>query len=1196
MDQTYTSGAADESAGDAHAGPPIGGPVGLRRGRRPRLRKFLVGFAASLAFVCFLALAAAAVFWARLDSGPIYFEGLGPRIASALEDRIGNGFTVEVGPTIVGKGQSGPTLGIDGFRVRSAFGQTILSAPRAQIAVDAFGLMFGHIRPAGLDLIGLDVRLVVLPNGSFAIAAGSDPIVLTGPAVASAPAAPVAETTEPPATEASASTPPPSASPAEVRALIEGLRSLLNIATSPEGPAAALEKVELSAGRLVLDDQLSGRQTVFDNLDLEFGRSGDTARLALATNGVAGRWRATAVTTGTTGGPRDLSISLDDVALDDIVALAGQRIAPVDFDMPISLRFRLNLGADGALLDANTRFQLGAGYLYFRDRDMEPVLIDEVSGGAYWNPVQKRLVIDQFTVESEGTHLNLAGVASPLPDEEAWSVSLSSTDSHIGADRPGDKPIGLSKLAIDAKFRSAQKMVDLQRLDASGPDLSLAFTGAFGWGDSGPRFQLNGKAGQMEARNLIRLWPSFVAASARGWFIDNLVSGTVEDGSVSIDFDADALAQIQAGRPAPDHATLVEFRLRDTTASFLKGVPPLSGVEGLGKITGRTASFHASKGQLAIGPNKRLVLHEASFVVPDLDPAVAISKLQAHATGPLDVVADILSRDALKEFGGLPIDAKSARGQVEGRITVDLHMNQETNPGDPRVRVAANVTNFTLEKVVGNEKLDQGNITVTVDRSTFRATGQGRLFGAPATLDIRRDAKGITESTISATLDDAARTKQGWPTGNTITGIVGAKFSTDLARGDEAKPQVELDFTRAGIDGLVPGYSKPAGKPAKASFQVASRGDGAELEQFSFDGGGGTMAAGTLSLDQNGNFTGGKFSQVRLSPGDDMKVDVEQTRDGLKLVVRAAVLDARPFTRKVSNPEPGSAREGGTPKGIDLDLRANLLTGANRQTISNAEVRYVGRGSAISQFQVKGRLGNAPLGGQLIPGQTPGTTAIAVTTTDGGALLSFIDLYRRMEGGNMTLSGQVRDGTIDGYIHVLDFQVRDEPGLRRLVTEGVQQRDPTTGRSINTSAVQFTKLQAFFSRTPTRLDLKDAVIYGPDIGLMADGSIDYGRDRVAITGTFVPAYGLNNLFARIPLVGLIIGGGTNEGLFAVNFNIGGKASAPVLNINPLSAIAPGIFRKIFGAGAPQAPAQPTPPAAVQPRASPQMPLSISPAR
>ncbi len=61
----------------------------------------------------------------------------------------------------------------------------------------------------------------------------------------------------------------------------------------------------------------------------------------------------------------------------------------------------------------------------------------------------------------------------------------------------------------------------------------------------------------------------------------------------------------------------------------------------------------------------------------------------------------------------------------------------------------------------------------------------------------------------------------------------------------------------------------------------------------------------------------------------------------------------------------------------------------------------------------------------------------------------------------------------------------------------------------------------------------------------------------------MPAYGLNNAFAQIPIVGNILAGGRNEGLLAVTFGVSGKASQPTVSVNPLSAVAPGIFRKIF---------------------------------
>ncbi|MFL4990681.1 MAG: hypothetical protein ACJ8DV_05240, partial [Microvirga sp.] len=97
-----------------------------------------------------------------------------------------------------------------------------------------------------------------------------------------------------------------------------------------------------------------------------------------------------------------------------------------------------------------------------------------------------------------------------------------------------------------------------------------------------------------------------------------------------------------------------------------------------------------------------------------------------------------------------------------------------------------------------------------------------------------------------------------------------------------------------------------------------------------------------------------------------------------------------------------------------------------------------------------------------------------------------------------------------------------------------------------------------------RLDFKDAAIWGNQIGFTLGGFIDYARDRLDIAGTFVPAYGLNNVFAQVPLFGPLLGGGQNEGLFAVNFRLNGQASAPSLSVNPLSAVAPGFLRKLFG--------------------------------
>ena len=116
------------------------------------------------------------------------------------------------------------------------------------------------------------------------------------------------------------------------------------------------------------------------------------------------------------------------------------------------------------------------------------------------------------------------------------------------------------------------------------------------------------------------------------------------------------------------------------------------------------------------------------------------------------------------------------------------------------------------------------------------------------------------------------------------------------------------------------------------------------------------------------------------------------------------------------------------------------------------------------------------------------------------------------------------------------------------------------------NGIAFSGLRAEFTRQSGQLTIRDGVVKGPSIGATIEGNIDYLANSVRMSGTFVPMYGLNNMFGQIPLFGQILGNGSNEGLFGVTYEVVGTPGAPVLRVNPLSAIAPGITRKIFDFG------------------------------
>ena len=139
-----------------------------------------------------------------------------------------------------------------------------------------------------------------------------------------------------------------------------------------------------------------------------------------------------------------------------------------------------------------------------------------------------------------------------------------------------------------------------------------------------------------------------------------------------------------------------------------------------------------------------------------------------------------------------------------------------------------------------------------------------------------------------------------------------------------------------------------------------------------------------------------------------------------------------------------------------------------------------------------------------------------------------------------------------------DFVVRGEPALERMAAA-----EPMSDARVPvTHGVAFSRFRVDFTRAPGKLTLRDGVVWGPTIGATMEGQLDYGRDDVRVRGTFIPAYGLNNMFGRLPFVGPLLGG-QNEGLLGVTYEVVGPPHAPILRVNPMSAVAPGFLRKLF---------------------------------
>ena len=77
------------------------------------------------------------------------------------------------------------------------------------------------------------------------------------------------------------------------------------------------------------------------------------------------------------------------------------------------------------------------------------------------------------------------------------------------------------------------------------------------------------------------------------------------------------------------------------------------------------------------------------------------------------------------------------------------------------------------------------------------------------------------------------------------------------------------------------------------------------------------------------------------------------------------------------------------------------------------------------------------------------------------------------------------------------------------------------------------------------------------------GRVDFKTKTVNLGGTYVPLYGLNSALGAIPILGGIFVGREGEGVVGITFAIQGQLDDPNVLVNPISVVAPGIFRQIF---------------------------------
>jgi hypothetical protein len=1086
--------------------------------KTPRRKRVARGWPARLAVALFslvlmIGVGGAALF-ASLARGPVEISFLSERLAAGLEERFGAGIDVKVGQTVLEKDAKGLSLHVLDVVLRDRNGRELLRSPDAVVGFNPVQLLGRKISPERLSLRGMSVKAEIGVDGSVSFRTADDA---------------AAET----------------AQGRDVAGLFLGFGS---------AGGSNLNAVSIENASLAISDRRNGKQLTFQNLDFNLLASADGMVQASGSVRKDADFVPFSIKSMADGVDRLISVAVDGIGNDVVQALIGAQAPAFSLALKIGVEARLRVDASGTLRDVRIQKTAASGGLTIPMLDPQPFFVERASLVTEWTAQKSEEVMVSADFRGGGNSMSLAGpmtfsgpdraVARWAATGSGWMLSPLSA-----AERPVVADSAELLLVVDRVASSAF----IERLTVSGPSSKITLDGRVFRDAGGVALKLNLDAGPMPLRSGLRWWPFFVSQSARRFLIDTVRSGDMTRLKIGLDMPGAVLDRAIRQLSLPREALALDIATDNASVVLAEGLPPIAGLSLQGKLDALGAQGAIGRAFIDMRQGRRIQLSDGAFSLNKLDTWTPDAAVRFKGTGTLDTLAEFLRTPIMRGAFGLDADPANVKGQFDGSVSIALPLSDRLKASDIKSTVEGRMTGVTVEKAIGKDRLDNATLTVSTDHTGIEIKGEGRWQGTPVTLSLEKDASdGSLATVLSLTLDDAALRRRGFNTGSRLAGSLPVKIRTQRNQGENLRAGIEVDLTRTTIDGLLPGFQKPAGRPGRLSFDAVERQGGYTIQNLAIDSGAASFR-GQAETQADGSVTSARFSLFRLSPGDNVRLDFDRQGTGGKVVIRGNNFDARPFLRQASQAERSRTE---ADRELDLDLKTTLLSGHGGEVMTGADLRVLLRGGQLRQINLSGRLNGKPV--SLAGRGNDGAVPVVVESDDAGALLRYLDLYSRMVGGDLKGQVNVSPRRIAGYFQTRDFLLRNEPAIRRLVSEGTT--DTTRTANVET---RFTKMRMEFNREGNEITIRDAVIFGPQLGLTFNGLVDNQRDRVSLSGTYIPAFGINNAFAQVPILGNILGGGRNEGLLAVTFGVSGRASQPNVTINPLSAITPGIFRKMF---------------------------------
>lgn len=1116
-----------------------------------------------LGFVA-IAVVAGAVFFALLMNGPVSLDFMRDRIQAEINDNLGGGLKVSLEGVMI---ERDAHTGMPHFRLRNVElvdpqGAVIARAPKAAIGVDGSDLMSGTVVPKQIELIGPRIVARRTLGGGFKLGfdehrTGENPKDASGKSNQ----------------ETNLQQVPPETQGGTVIDFLSG---------SEEASAAmaSLDAILVSDAVIQLVDEVNGTSWNVPRASLAFKRMpyGFTffSEAKIASSGDR-PWRAE-ISASYRRERKSFAVSARitdlvpaDIA-DDIFALS--KLTQVN--LPLSGHVEMEVSEDAKILSGSAEFTAAAGELGLPGFIAEPVAVNEGLLRLDFDPKTGGIVITDSTLLIGGTPAQIAGRFTPIrqPDGRLDALKIEINARNLSLD---PNSIVKDQIAIDrvdfvgtASVREAR--FDVEDAVIMAGNAGVRLRGTFTGGERSVGIKLAGRMRDVSAPILKRLWPPIIAPNTRKWVNTNILAGRITEGEFVVNLPVDGLADGLKNKLLPNDAVAARFGLEGVTTTYFGGLPPIAEANGEATLGGDTFTLRLDKGVVRTPSGKKVDLSKGTLKMTQLLAPMTPAEIHLEGQGGVPTFIEYLDLDPLNLVSKSGGDARNLTGDAQVAMDLYLPLKQIVERDDVKVSATAKLRNADLKDAFNGIDLNDATIDLKITENAIRAEGNAKLNDIAAKITWWRNGgpENPQNATIETTLDAKQRDAIGARVNDYVSGPVKVKVALQDFRDKVDRIKVEADLSKASLRLAAIDWWRPPALRTSASFDyLPGDGKAGRIDNLTIKGDGFLMK-GQVAINGQGQVSEAKFPTVVLNEDNRFGVVISLDKEATNVSINGVSFDARPLIRSLFANRPGSGGDGegaGKSKGVLIvDALVDKVYAHRGEVVNGVAGSVVMRDGYVERATLNGTfISGQPITIRIAPSDEGGRD-LRIGGRDAGSALRAANLYSKVAGGQidfMARLGAGADSTVrNGRLTLRDFEVRDEAALAQLDQKGRPKKvGPRKG-----GGVVFSRLTLPFTSDTRFIRIGDTLVKGPELGATAQGLIRKADGAIDIDGTIIPAYALNSAIGEIPILGQILTGGKGEGIFGLTYAVGGTMSKPRFQVNPVSAIAPGILRKFFEYG------------------------------